>query len=55
MSNTAAVNWRFEASSHFVPTSTLCVFSGGNAWLFTPVAASVRPSVPSNEGVNDVL
>jgi hypothetical protein len=29
--------------------------SGASDWLFTPVAASCRPSVPSKDGVNDVL
>jgi hypothetical protein len=33
----------------------LCVSSGASDWLFTPVAARCRPSVPSKDGVNDVL
>ena len=55
MSKTAAVNMRLGARSHFTPASMLCVISGASDWLFTPVAASCRPSVPSKDGVNDVL
>jgi hypothetical protein len=55
ISKTAAVNCTFDARSHFVPASMLRVRSGARLWLLMPVAASVSPSVPSNDGVNDVL
>jgi hypothetical protein len=36
--------------SHFVPSSKLRLRSGGKLALLPPVAASVRPNAPSNDG-----